>query len=94
MCGCLEQMPVVTRADCTQIDVGDFNIHVEISKGGIDINIPESNKISFSPCTANADEQRRLETRRRKLQQEVKFTRDDWFPYQGQNVGQESQQTH
>ena len=55
MCGCLEQMPIVTKADCTEIEVGDFNVEVEISKGRIEVKIPESNKIAFKPCTADPE---------------------------------------
>lgn len=53
MCACLEQMPVVTRADCTQIDVDSLDVEVEINKGKVEVKIPESeNKIKFSPCLA------------------------------------------
>uniref|UniRef100_A0A7S4QR51 Uncharacterized protein n=1 Tax=Ditylum brightwellii TaxID=49249 RepID=A0A7S4QR51_9STRA len=50
MCGCVEKMPVVTRSDCTQVDVSEV---FSIDYAGTDIEfsrVPGYLKIDFNSC--------------------------------------------
>lgn len=49
MCGCLEQMPIVTRSDCTQIDVGKMKVDFEVKRGNLHTHVKEVN-LNFNSC--------------------------------------------
>lgn len=48
-CGCLEKMPIVTRADCTEINKSSFNLVFTIEHGKIDMEIKAST-VAFAAC--------------------------------------------
>ena len=54
MCGCAERMPVVTRSDCTQIDVNEwwtgFGYVAEEGQAGFQVIIAEEANLEFNAC--------------------------------------------
>ena len=50
MCGCLEQMPVVRRSDCTQVDVIEsYRITYDQTSGEVDAEVTRT-EIDFNAC--------------------------------------------
>jgi len=50
MCGCVEDMPKVTRADCTQVDV-DFEVSFSRDVNGeLTLNTEETPEVEFNAC--------------------------------------------
>jgi len=49
MCGCVEQMPVVTRSDCTQVDVTETFTFVYHPSAGFSVTASDVN-IDFNSC--------------------------------------------
>ena len=55
MCGCMKQMPVATRSDCTQVDVLEtFNL-VYDAGSGMSVTITNS-EVEFNACEAEEDD--------------------------------------
>jgi len=50
MCGCVEQMPVVTRADCTQIDINNEQFRFSYTSTGGLVGDIVNLKIDFAAC--------------------------------------------
>lgn len=50
MCGCVEHMPVVTRSDCTQLDVDQPSTFVLRSNGIFQASISPTPAIDFNAC--------------------------------------------
>jgi len=50
MCGCINQMPVVTRADCTQVNVAETFTYV-VTNGVFSSEVTDSN-VEFQACQA------------------------------------------
>ena len=53
MCGCINQMPVVTRADCTQVNVAETFTYV-VTNGVFSAKVTASN-VAFQACQATTN---------------------------------------
>jgi len=71
-CACVEQMPVVTRADCTEIDASE-NVQFSYSGGVLDATISNAD-INFNACQGANDNNNDLEAYYERLKNEGKAT--------------------
>lgn len=73
MCGCVEQMPVVTRSDCTQVDVTEkFTFSYDPSTG---FSVTASDvKVDFNACQGLDDNNNDLSAYVARLETEGKVT--------------------
>jgi len=85
MCGRLEKMPVVTRSDCTQIDV-DEDVEVTFEGGNLDVTF-NNLEIDFNSCQAPNDNND-LEAYYERITSEGKATEEELKEVQKHLVGE------
>jgi len=89
MCACLEQMPVVTRSDCTQIDVEEtFEISVD-TNGKASAKLT-SNDIDFNACQGKNNNNNDLEAYVARLVDEGHITKKQQESLEGIIVGNDN----
>jgi hypothetical protein len=89
MCACLEQMPVVTRSDCTQIDVEEtFEISVD-GKGKASAKLTTTD-IEFNSCQGKNNNNNDLEAYVARLVDEGHITKKQQESLEGIIVGDDN----
>ena len=84
MCACVEQMPVVTRADCTQTDVQErWELHIE---GFLRVSVADV-RVSFKSCQGANGRNNDLKAYFERLVNEGDATRADFSTLQETLVG-------
>jgi len=73
MCGCVEQMPVVTRSDCTQVDVTETFTFLYDPLNGFSVTASDVN-IDFNACQGLNDNNNDLSAYVARLETEGKVT--------------------
>lgn len=73
MCACAENMAVVTRADCTQIDADETTTFRWTVADNALVAVPKTNDLDFNACTG-LDANNNLQERVKKLESEDKLS--------------------
>jgi hypothetical protein len=89
MCGCAEQMPIVSRADCTEIE---WTRRYKVSYGGalgagFSVKILGGSEIAFNACQGANDTNNDLEAYYERLVEEEKRTAEELASLQETIVG-------
>uniref|UniRef100_A0A7S1G0X7 Kringle domain-containing protein n=1 Tax=Corethron hystrix TaxID=216773 RepID=A0A7S1G0X7_9STRA len=90
MCACVEQMPVVTRADCTQIDIqsetAEFSLRTEKGVTNLTATISDL-KIAFNSCQGANNNNNDLTAYYERLVDEGKISTEKQVDFQKTVVG-------
>jgi len=50
MCDCVEKMPPVSRADCTEVSINPFTVHRDVTSGSLVATAPEKLDVQYNAC--------------------------------------------
>jgi len=50
MCDCVEEMPPVSRADCTEVSINPFTVHRDATSGTVIATAPEKLDVQYNAC--------------------------------------------
>jgi len=83
MCGCIEKMPAVVRADCTEVRTfGKYLLKYSVESSSTDISF-ESVQVNFKTCVGAGGIKNNLEAYYARLVEEGKATSEELLSVQG-----------